>query len=387
MNFGDLVLATSPETGMFYGIYAGESRCWKYCDGVQELTDKNIIWCTSIKMAEGFLGGNWFEQQAERIKVGYEVWCSDSSYKTAIEKPHTTFVVIDRGEKGYRTVAVEDVENYNKGHQVGIIPWAFAVPTGRKVGVNDSSVKKNEEEPILKGDRVICVAGSCDVDEGEIYEILEGEKEDSRFVEVLTRRGGQLYYPWRFKKIIVPKGYEPKFQPGDLVECIEGNYFFAKGSFYRVVTSYPYPKTGTRFVTIKRPDGTEIEAYECRFVLVPKEDRWSFEITNGAQVNGSEITENLTRKKPIIYHTGVVEGKAFFDIHNSFIFKWQQLEGLWDEAHRYLTIVRDYGTYRRYITDLSNIDKLLHIFRAVKKRPWPADGYGRRKVEVFQPVL
>lgn len=43
--------------------------------------------------------------------------------------------------------------------------------------------------------------------------------------------------------------------------------------------------------------------------------------------------------------------------------------------------------YRTYVTDLSNIDKLLHIFRAVKKHPWPADGFGRRKVEVFRPVL
>lgn len=43
--------------------------------------------------------------------------------------------------------------------------------------------------------------------------------------------------------------------------------------------------------------------------------------------------------------------------------------------------------YRTYVTDLSNIDNLLRIFRAVKKHPCPADGSGRRKVEVFRPVL
>jgi hypothetical protein len=260
MNFGDLVFATSPETGMFYGIYAGEDRCWKYCTSVQELINQDVIRCTSIKLAEGWFGGNWFEQQ------------------------------------------------------------------------------------------------------------------------------GKQHFTYRFKKV-KPKGYEPKFQPGDLVECIEGNLSVLKDNFYRVVESYPHPLTGARFVMVKRGDGTEREAYERRFVLVPKGDRWSFEINNGVQVNGSEIAENLTRKKPIIYHTGAVEGKAFFEIHTSFIFKWQQLEDLWDEAHQYLTIVRDYETYRRYITDLSNIDKLLHIFRAVKKHPWPADGSGRRKVEVFRPVL
>ena len=385
MNFGDLVFATSPEIGMFYGIYAGEGRCWRNCDGVQELTDKNIIWCTSIHLAKGFLGGNWFEQQAEEIEVGSEVWCSDLNYKTAIEKPHMEFVVIDKGVEGYRTVALEDVENYNKGHQVEILPWAFAVPTGRKVGVK---VKKNEEEPIFKkGDRVLCVEGKYGVDEGEIYEVLKDVPKGSLFVNVLTRKGGQGCYTCRFKKVIVPKGYEPKFQPGDLVECVEGNYFLAKGSFYRVVTSYPHPLTGKRFVTIKRPDGIEIELLERRFVLVPKGDRWSFEINNEVQVNSSELAENLTRKTPIIYHTGVAKDKAFFEIHNSFIFKWQQFEDLWCEAHQYLTEVRSYETYRTYVTDLSNIDELLRIFRAVKKRPWPADGYGRRKVEVFRPVL
>ena len=384
MNFGDLVFATSPEIGMFYGIYAGEVRCWRNCDGVQELTDKNIIWCTSIKMDEGFFGGNWFENLAEKIEVGSEVWCSDLNYKTAIEKPHMEFVVIDKGVEGYWTVALEDVENYNKGHQVAILLWAFAVPTGRKVCVN----KKNEEEPIFKkGDRVLCVEGNCDVDEGEIYEVLEDASKDSLFVKVLTRKGGQCCYPCRFKKVIVPERYEPKFQPGDLVECVEGYHSVLKGSFYRVVKSYPHPGTGTRFVTIKRPNGTEIEAYESRFVLVPKGDRWSFVINNDVQVNSSELAENLTRKKPIIYHTGVAKDKAFFEIHNSFIFKWQQFEDLWCEAHQYLTEVRGYEKYRRYITDLSNIDELLRIFRAVKKRPWPADGYGRRKVEVFRPVL
>ena len=324
MNFGDLVFATSPETGMFYGIYAGEDRCWKYCTDVQELTNKNIIRCTSIGPAGGVFRGNWFEKKAEEVEVGSEVWCSDSSYEKAIEKPHMTFVVIGKGEKGYRTVTVEDVESYNKGHQVAIIPWAFAVPTGKKVIIADLSVKKKKERPILKkGDRVICVAGNCDVGEGEIYEVLEGEREDSRFVNVLTRNGGKHCFPCRFKKV-KPKGYERK---------------------------------------------------------------WSFEINNDIQVNSSELAENLTRKKPIIYHTGIAKDKAFFEIHGSFIFKWQQFEDLWYEAHQYLTSVRDYETYRTYVTDLSNIDKLLHIFRAVKKRPWPADGYGRRKVEVFRPVL
>ena len=389
MNFGDFVFATSPGLGMFYGIYAGEDRCWRNCDGVQELTDKNIIWCTSIKMDEGFLGGNWFEQRAEKIEVGSEVWCSYFDYETAIEEPHMEFVVVGKGARGYRTVALEDVENYNKGHQVEILPWAFAIPTGRKVDVADLSVKKKKEErPILKkGDRVLCVEGNSDVDEGEIYEVLEDASKDSLFVKVLTRKRGQFCFSWRFEKVIVPERYEPKFQPGDLVECVEGYHSVLKGSFYRVVKSYPRPGTGTRFVTIKRPNGTEIEAYERRFVLVPKGDKWSFEITNGAQVNDSELAENLTRKKPIIYHTGVAKDKAFFEIHNSFILKWQQFEDLWCEAHQFLTEVRDYETYRRYITDLSNIAELLRIFRAVKKRPWPADGYGRRKVEVFRPVL
>lgn len=397
MNFGDLVFATSPETGMFYGIYAGEGRCWKYCTSVQELINQDVIRCTSIKLAEGGFGGNWFEHQAKKIKVGSEVWCSDAGYKMAIEEPHMTLVVIGRGEKGFRTVAIEDVESYNKGHQVTILHWNFAVPTGKKVIVADLSVKKKEEEPIFKkGDRVLCVEGNCDVDEGETYEVLEDASKDSRFVKVLTRKEGQLCFTYRFKKIesevttlseVAPEWYEPKFQPGDLVKCVGGNGDVLKGSFYRVVKSYPHPGTGTRFVTIKRPDGTEIEAYESRFVLVPKGDRWSFEINNGAQVNSSEIAENLTRKKPIIYHTGAIEGKAFFEIHDSFIFKWQQFEDLWCEAHQYLTEVRDYETYRTYVTDLSNIDKLLHIFRAVKKHPWPTDGYSRRKVEVFRPVL
>ena len=385
MNFGDLVFATSPGLGMFYGIYAGEGRCWSNCYDVQELTDKNIIWCTSIKMDEGFFGGNWFEKRAEKIEVGSEVWCSNLNYKTAIEKPLMEFVVIDKGVEGYWTVALEDVENYNKGHQVAILPWAFAVPTGRKVCVK---VKKNEEEPIFKkGDRVLCVEGNGDVDEGEIYEVMEDVGKDSLFVKVLTRKREQGCYTYRFKKVTVPEGYEPKFQPGDLVECVEGNGAVLKGSFYRVVKSYLYPGTSLRFVTIKCNDGFTQEAYERRFVLVPKEDRWSFVINNDVQVNSSELAENLTRKKPIIYHTGVAKDKAFFEIHNSFIFKWQQFEDLWCEAHQYLTEVRDYETYRRYITDLSNIDELLRIFRAVKKRPWPADGYGRRKVEVFRPVL
>ena len=454
MNFGDLVSAKSPETGMFYGIYAGEGRCWKYCSGAQELINQNAIRCTFIKLAEGGFGGNWFEHQSKEIKVGSKVWCSDSSYETAIEKPHMTFVVIGRGERGYRTVALEDVEKYNKGHQVTIFPWNFAVPTGKEVFVADLSVKKKkkkEEEPIFKkGDRVLCVAGNCQVDEGETYEVLEDVAEDSRFVEVLTPKGGERCFPYRFKKVIaperyepkfqpgdlvecvagncdvdegetyevlrdvaedsrfvkvltrkgerncytyrfkkviVPKGYEPKFQPGDLVECIEGNYFLAKGSFYRVVKSYPHPLTGKRFVTVKRDDWFESELLEDRFVLVPKGDKWSFEINNGAQVDSHEIAENLTRKKPIIYHTGVAKDKAFFEIHSSFIFKWQQLGDLWYKAHQYLTLVNDYETYHTYVTDLSNIDKLLHIFRAVKKHPWPADGYGRRKVEVFHPVL
>ena len=385
MNFGDLVFATSPGLGMFYGIYAGEGRCWSNCYDVQELTDKNIIWCTSIKMDEGFFGGNWFEKRAEKIEVGSEVWCSNLNYKTAIEKPLMEFVVIDKGVEGYWTVALEDVENYNKGHQVAILPWAFAVPTGRKVCVK---VKKNEEEPIFKkGDRVLCVEGNGDVDEGEIYEVMEDVGKDSLFVKVLTRKREQGCYTYRFKKVTVPEGYEPKFQPGDLVECVEGNGAVLKGSFYRVVKSYLFPGTSLRFVTIKCNDGFTQEAYERRFVLVPKEDRWSFVINNDVQVNSSELAENLTRKKPIIYHTGVAKDKAFFEIHNSFIFKWQQFEDLWCEAHQYLTEVRDYETYRRYITDLSNIDELLRIFRAVKKRPWPADGYGRRKVEVFRPVL
>lgn len=334
MKFGDLVFATSPETGMFYGIYADEGRCWKYCTGAQELINHNVIWCTFIKLAGGGLGGNWFEQQAKKIEVGSEVWCSDACYETAIEKPHMTFVVIGKGKKGYRTVYVEDVEDYNKGHQVAILPWSFAVPTGRKVDVADLSVKKKkEEEPLF------------------------------------------------FNKAV------PKFQPGDLVECVEGNRYVLKGNFYRVVKSYPHPLTGARSVTVERDDGFEIKAYERRFVLVPKGDKWSFEITNGDQIDSSEIAENLTRKKPIIYYTGAIEGKVFFSIHNSFIYKWQLLKDLWDEAHKYLIFVQDHETYCTYFTDLSNIDKLLHIFRAVKKHPWPADGYGRRKVEVFRPVL
>ena len=328
MNFGDLVSAKSPEIGMFYGIYAGEGRCWKYCSGAQELINQNAIRCTFIKLAGGWLGGNWFEHQSKEIKVGSKVWCSDSSYDMAIERPLMTFVVIGRGERGYRTVALEDVEKYNKGHQVTIFPWNFAVPTGKEVFVADLSVKKKKK-----------------------------------------------------------KEEEPIFKKGDLVECVVGKVSVLKGSFYRVVKSYLYPLTGKRFVTVKRDDWFESELLEDRFVLVPKGDKWSFEINNGAQVDSHEIAENLTKKKPIIYHTGIAEDKAFFEIHNSFIFKWQQLEDLWDEAHEYLTFVKDHETYRTYITDLSNIDKLLHIFRAVKKHPWPADGYGRRKVEVFSPVL
>ena len=393
MNFGDLVYATSPETGMFYGIYADEGRCWKYCDSVQELINHNVIRCTSIKLAGGRFGGNWFEQQAKKIKVGSEVWCSDADYKTAIEELHITFVVIGREEKGYRTVAVKDVENRNKGHQVTILHWSFAVPTGRKVDVADLSVKKKEEEePVLfkAGDRVLCVEGNCDVDEGETYEILEDASKGSKFVKVLTRKGVKRCYPNRFKKVkpeVVPKWYEPKFQPGDLVECVEGNYYVLKGNFYRVVKSYSHPLTSVRSVTVKRDDGFEIKAHERRFVLVPEGDKWSFEINNGVQIDSSEIAENLTRKNPIIYYTGATKGKAFFSIHNSFLFKWQQLEDLWDEAHKYLKFVKDRETYRTYVTNLSNIDKLLHIFRAVKKHPWPADGFGRRKVEVFRPVL
>ncbi len=258
MNFGDFVFATSPDTGRFYGIYAGEGRCWRDCADVQELTNKSTIMCTSIRLAKGGLGGNWFEQQAKKTKVKSEV---------------------------------------------------------------------------------------------------------------------------------VPEWYEPKFQPGDLVECVEGNGTVLKGNFYRVVKSYPHLLTSARSVTVKGDDGAKKEAYESRFVLVPKGDKWSFEINNSVQVNSSEIAENLTRNKPIIYHTGAAKDKAFFEIHTSFIYKWQQLEDLWDEAHEYLTFVKDHETYRTYITDLSNIDSLLHIFRAVKKHPWPADGYGRRKVEVFRPVL
>lgn len=191
----------------------------------------------------------------------------------------------------------------------------------------------------------------------------------------------------KVKPRAVPKGYEPKFQPGDLVECIEGNGTVLKGNFYCVLKSYPCPQTGIRFVTVKRDDGSIKNVYERRFVLVPKGDKWSFEINNHAQLDSNEIAENLTRKKPIIYHTGAVEGKALFEIHSSFIFKWQKLNDLWHEAQQYLTLVKDYETHRTYTTDLSNIDKLLHIFRAVKKHPWPADGSGRRKVEVFRPVL
>ena len=406
MNFGDLVSATSPETGMFYGIYAGEGRCWKYCTGVQELIKQDTIKCTSIRLAGGVFKENWFENRAKEIEVGSEVWCSNADYDTAIEKPHMTFVVVGKEVGGYWTVDLEDVEKYNKGHQVTIFPWNFAVPTGKEVFVADLSVKKKkkkkkEERPTLSevaperyepkfqpGDHVLCVAGNCDVDEGETYEVLEGEGEDSRFVKVLTRKGGQNCFTYRFKK--VKPGvvlYEPEFQPGDLVECVEGNGAVLKGSFYRVVKSYLHPGTSTRFVTIKCNDGFTQEAYERRFVLVPKGDKWSFEINNGAQVNSSEIAENLTRKKPVIYHTGAIEGKAFFEIHSSFILKWQQFEDLWDEAHEYLTFVKDHETYRTYVTDLSNIDSLLHIFRAVKKHPWPANGFGRRKVEVFRPVL
>ena len=392
MNFGDLVFATSPGIGMFYGIYAGEGRCWKYCTSVQELINQNVIWCTSIRLAEGVFKGNWFENRAEEIEAGSEVWCSDINYDTAIEKPHMEFVVIGKGVEGYRTVALEDVDKYNKCQQVTIFPWAFAVPTGKKVFVADLSVKKNGEEFALfkAGDRVLCVEGNLDVDKGETYEVLEDAKKGSMFVRVLTPDGGQNCFTYRFKKVEPeeePVPYEPKFQPGDLVMCVEGNRYVLKGNFYRVVKSYPHHLTGVRSVTVKRDDGFEIKSYERRFVLVPKGDRWSFEINNGVQVNSSEIAENLTRKKPIIYHTGVAKDKAFFEIHSSFIFKWQQLGDLWYKAHQYLTIVNDCETYRTYITDLSNIDKLLHIFRAVKKHPWPADGSGRRKVEVFRPVL
>ena len=391
MNFGDFVFATSPETGMFYGIYSDEDRCWRNCAGVQELTDKNIIKCTSINLAKGGFGGNWFEQRAEKIEVGSEVWCSDYDYDTAIEKPHMEFVVVGKGVRGYRTVALEDVEKYNNHHQVTIFHWSFAVPTGKKVFVADLLVKKKEEEPFFKkGDRVLCVEGNSDVDEGETYEVLEDVEKDSKFVIVLTRKGGRHCFTYRFKKVkseVAPEWYLPKFQPGDLVECVEGNTEVNKGGFYEIVESFPHKGTGTRFVKIKRPDGIKFKVYERCFVLVPKGDKWSFEITNGVQVDGHEITENLTRKKPIIYHTGIAEDKAFFEIHNSFIFKWQQLEDLWDEAHEYLTFVKDHETYRTYITDLSNIDSLLHIFRAVKKHPWPTDGSGRRKVEVFQPTL
>ena len=391
MNFGDFVFATSPETGMFYGIYSDEGRCWRNCAGVQELTNKNIVKCTSINPAKGGFGGNWFEQRAEKIEVGSEVWCSDFDYETAIKKPHMEFVVVGKGEKGYRTVYLEDVEKYNSYRQVTIFHWEFAVPTGKKVIIADLSVKKREEEPIFKaGDRVLCVKGNCDVDEGETYGVVEDVEKDSKFVMVLTRKGRQRCYTYRFKKVkpkVASEWYEPKFQPGDLVECIEGNIDVNKGCFYEIVKSYPHKNTGARFVTIKRPDGTECNVYEHRLVLVPKGDGWSFEITNGVQVDGHEIAENLTRKKPIIYHTGVDEDKAFFEIHNSFTFKWQQLEDLWDEAHEYLTFVKDHETYRTYVTDLSNIDSLLHIFRTVKKLPWPTDGSGRRKVEVFQPTL
>lgn len=399
MNFGDFVFASSIENGMFYGIYSDEDRCWRYYVGEHvELTNKNTIKCTSIHLAKGGFGGNWFEQQAEKIEIGSEVWCSDYDYETAIDEPHMTFVVVGKGAKGYRTVTLKDVEKYNNHHQVTIFHWSFAVPTGKKVFVADLSVKKKEGEPTLfkAGDRVLCVEGNGDVDEGETYEVLNDVEEDSKFVKVLTRKGGQDCFTYRFKKVksevttlseVVPEWYEPKFQPGDLVECVEGNLFVLKGNLYRVVKSYPYPGTGARVVTIKLPDETEIEVYESRFVLVPKGDSWSFEITNGVQVNGPEIAENLTRKKPIIYHTGVAEDKAFFEIHNSFIFKWQQLDDLWDEAHEYLTFVKEHETYCTYVTDLSNIDSLLRIFRAVKKRPWPADGSGRRRVEVFQPTL
>lgn len=392
MNFGDFVFATSPETGMFYGIYLEKGRCWRNCAGVQELTNKNIIKCTSINLAKGGFGGNWFEQRAEKIEVGSKVWCSDFDYETAIDKPHMECVVVGKGARGYRTVALEDVEKYNSYRQVTIFHWKFAVPTGKKVIIADLSVKKKEKEPALFkiGDRVLCVKGNRDVNKGETYEVLEDVKKDSKFVNVLTPEGGQDYSTSLFKKVkseVAPEWYEPKFQPGDLVECVEGNIDVNKGWFCEIVKSYPHKGTGTRFVTIKRPDGTECNVYERRFVLVPKGDGWSFEITNGVQVDGHEIAENLTKKKPIIYHTGIAEDKAFFEIHNSFIFKWQQLEDLWDEAHEYLTFVRDHETYRTYVTDLSNIDILLHIFRAVKKLPWPADGSGRRKVEVFQPTL
>ena len=298
------------------------------------------------------------------------------------------FEVVGKGEKGYRTVDLEDVEGYNNGNVVRIFHWNFAVPTGKKVTIAD----RGDSATCKAGDRVLCVEGNGDVDEGETYEVLEDAEKGSSFVKVRTHKGAQNCFTFRFKKVesgFVPEWYEPKFQPGDLVECVEGNHCVMKGSLYRVVRSYPYPRTGARFVTIKRDDGVgvEKEVYERRFVLVPEGDKWSFEITNGVQVDGHEIAENLTRKKPIIYHTGVAEDKAFFEIHNSFIFKWQQLDDLWDEAHEYLTFVRDHETYRTYVTDLSNIDSLLRIFRAVKKRPWPADGSGRRRVEVFQPTL
>ena len=388
MNFGDFVYANSPGAGVFYGIYSDEDRCWRNCAGVQELTNKNTIKCASIHLAKGGFGGNWFEQQAERIEVGSEVWCSDFNYMTAIEKPHMTCVVIGKGEKDYRTIAVGDVEKYNNHHKVPIFRWNFAVPTGKKVTIAD----RGDSAMCKAGDRVLCIEGNGDVDKGEIYEVVEDVEEGSSFVKVLTPRGGENCFTFRFKKVesgVVPEWYEPKFQPGDLVECVGGNNCVLKGSLYRVVKSYPYPRTGARFVTVRRDEGVgfEKEVYERRFVLVPEGDKWSFEITNGVQVGGHEIAENLTRKKPIIYHTGVAEDKAFFEIHHSFIFKWQQLDDLWDEAHEYLTFVKDHETYRTYVTDLSNIDSLLRIFRAVKKRPWPADGSGRRKVEVFQPTL
>ena len=133
------------------------------CRNSQTRTSSSVP--LSIWLRAGF-GGNWFEQRAEKIEVGSEVWCSDFDYETAIEKPHMEFVVVGKGVRGYRTVALEDVEKYNNHHQVTIFHWKVSLfPTGKKVFVADLSVKKKEEEPIFKaGDRVLCVEGNGDVD-------------------------------------------------------------------------------------------------------------------------------------------------------------------------------------------------------------------------------
>ena len=102
-----------------------------------------------------------------------------------------------------------------------------------------------------------------------------------------------------------------------------------------------------------------------------------------------EVDKAMKEAREKLEEAGIYNemSKDFRNWNDNPAFKWQQFEDLWDEAHEYLTFVKDHETYRTYVTDLSNIDSLLHIFRAVKKHPWPANGFGRRKVEVFRPVL